>query len=151
MNTILLSGGARILGPNFPGVLREHNPISWFHAKGIYRLVARLKPRLPDVGGSLFLTFTVDPSKFRSPEEAFRDAREHLRQVFYRLRNGVEWLGKAYKVDAPYCVKVEFHVNGWAHFHVVLLTRRYLPGELVKCLWGLGRTDVRRISDGKFR
>lgn len=151
MSTSNLSRRARILGPNFPGVLREHNPISWFHAKGIYRLLARLKGRLPEVGGSLFLTFTVDPSKFASPEEAFCEAREHLRHVFFRLRNGVEWLGKAYKVDAPYCVKVEFHANGWAHFHVVLLTRRYLPGELVKCLWGLGRTDVRRISDGKFK
>ena len=151
MNASILSAGARILGPNFPGVLRENNPSSWFHAKGIYRLLARLKPRLPDVGGSLFLTFTVDPSKFASPGEAFSDARKHLRQVFFRLRNGVEWLGKAYKIDAPYCVKVEFHANGWAHFHVVLLTRRYLPGVLVKCLWGLGRIDVRRISDGKFK
>ena len=130
---------------------QAHNPISWFHPKGIYRVLQRIKYRLPNVGGSLFLTFTVDPSKFGSREEGFRNARDHLRQVFYRLRNGVEWLGKTYKVDSPYCVKVEFHANGWAHFHVVFLTRRYLPGELVKCLWGLGRTDVRRISDGKFR
>jgi hypothetical protein len=54
-------------------------------------------------------------------------------------------------IDAPYCVKVEFHQNGWAHFHVVFLTRRFLPGAMLTGLWGYGRTDVRRIRNDTFR
>lgn len=133
------------------GVLRAYNPVSWFHPKGIYRVLARLKPMLPDVGGSLFLTFTVNPALFESPQSAFHHARGRLRRVFFNLRRGVEWKGKTYRVNAPYCVKVEFHQDGRAHFHAVFLTRRYVPGELLTALWKLGRTDVRRINDASFR
>lgn len=131
-------------------VLRAYNPISWFHALGIYRVLARLKPRLPDVGGCLFLTFTTNPALYACPSTAFDHARDRLRRIFYALRKGVEWEGKRYVIDAPYAVKVEFHKNGWAHFHVIFLSRRYVPGELITHLWGLGRTDVRRIKNEKF-
>lgn len=132
------------------GVLRAYNPISWFHEKGIYRVLARLVPRLPDVAGCLFLTFTVNPALYSCPSTAFDHARDKLRRVFHRLRNGVEWQGRRYCIDSPYAVKVEFHANGWAHFHVIFLTRRFLPGELLTELWGLGRTDVRRINNHRF-
>lgn len=132
------------------GILRPFNPISWFHPRGIHRVLARLRPRLPDVGGRLFLTFTVNPLLFADPAAAFEHSRQHLRRVFFRLRRGVEWQGKTFVVDAPYCVKVEFHGNEWAHFHAVFLTRRYVPGEVLTQLWGLGRTDVRRITNERF-
>lgn len=131
-------------------VLSAYNPVSWFHPKGIYRVLARLLPLLPDVSRCLFMTFTVNPELFECPKSAFITARSKLRRVFYKLRKGVTWEGKHYQVDAPYCVKVEFHQNGWAHFHVVFLTRNYVPGELITHLWDLGRTDVRRINDKKF-
>jgi hypothetical protein len=133
-----------------PRILRPYHPTSWFHPVGIWKVLARLKPRLPDVGGKLFLTFTINPALFADPAGAFEHARDRLRRIFYRLRQGVEWEGKRYVIDAPYCVKVEFHANGWAHFHVVFLTRRYLPGGLLNELWGLGRTNVRRITNHKF-
>jgi len=132
------------------GVLRAYNPISWFHEKGIHRVLARLVPRLPDVAGCLFLTFTVNPALYSCPSTAFDHARDRLRRVFHRLRKGVEWGGRRYCIASPYAVKVEFHANGRAHFHVIFLTRRYLPGELLTELWGLGRTDVRRINNHRF-
>lgn len=138
------------VGVPIHGVLRAYNPISWFHPKGIHRVLARLVPRLPDVAGCLFLTFTVNPALYSCPSNAFDHARDRLRRVFHRLRNGVEWNGRRYIIDSPYAVKVEFHANGWAHFHVIFLTRRFLPGELLTELWGLGRTDVRRIDNKKF-
>ena len=113
-------------------VLREYIPASWFHARGIYKVLARLNPRLPDVGGNLFLTFTVNPALYASPAAAFEHARDRLRRIFYRLRRGVTWEGKKYVIDAPYAIKVEFHQNGWAHFHVVFLTQRYLPGAQIQ-------------------
>jgi hypothetical protein len=133
-----------------PRILRPFHPASWFHAVGIWKVLARLKPKLPDVAGMLFLTFTFDQALFADPSAAFEHGRDHLRRMFHRLRQGVEWEGKTYRIDAPYCVKVEFHANGWAHFHVVLMTRRYLPGGLLNELWGLGRTNVRRINNHKF-
>jgi hypothetical protein len=63
------------------GVLRACNPISWFHAKGIHRVLARLVPRLPDVAGCLFLTFTVNPALYSCPSTAFDHARDRLRRV----------------------------------------------------------------------
>lgn len=133
------------------GVLREFSPVSWFHPRGIYRVLARLEPRLPDVSGKLFLTFTFNPALFADPLAAFEHGRDRLRRIFFKLRRGVTWAGKRYVVDAPYAVKVEFHQNGWAHFHVIFLTRSFLPGGLLNELWSLGRTNVRRISNDKFR
>ncbi len=131
--------------------LRPYIPTSWFHEKGIYKVLARLEPRLPDVSGKLFLTFTTDPKLFKDAESAFEHGRDRLRKIFYRLRKGVEWEGKRYRIDAPYCVKVEFHENGWAHYHVIFLTRRFLPGPLLNHLWDFGRTNVARISQDEFR
>ena len=134
-----------------PQILRPYNPASWFHSVGIWKVLAKLEPKLPDVGGRLFLTFTFNPALFADPSMAFDQGRDHLRRVFFKLRKGVEWEGRRYVVDAPYCVKVEFHQNGWAHFHVVFLTRRFLPGPLLTALWGYGRTNVGRIRNHTFR
>lgn len=131
--------------------IRPFIPASWFHEQGIYKVLRRLEPRLPDVGGKLFLTFTTDPKLFKDAESGFECGRERLRKVFYRLRKGVEWESEKFQIDAPYCVKVEFHENGWAHFHAIFLTRRFLPGGLLNELWGHGRTNVERISQEKFR
>ena len=147
-----LGGGGRGVGANIRslGVLRPFNPVSWFHPIGIHRVLARLLPRLPDVSGCLFLTFTINPMLFADPAAAFEHSRQQLRRVFYRLRKGAEWEGKSFRIEAAYCVKVEFHGNEWAHFHVVFRTRRFLPGELLNELWGLGRTNVRRITNERF-
>jgi hypothetical protein len=134
-------------------ILREYIPASWFHPVGIRKVLRRLEPLLPDVSGRLFLTFTLARETCGGdPEAAFEYARKRLRKVFYRLRQGVEYQGRTYAINAPYCVKVEFHEDGWAHFHVIFLTRRFLPGALLNELWGLGRCNVERIkSQGEFR
>ncbi len=134
-------------------ILREYVPASWFHPVGIRKVLHRLEPLLPDVSGKLFLTFTLARDTCGGdPEAAFEYARKRLRKVFYRLRQGVEHQGKSYAINAPYCVKVEFHEDGWAHFHVIFLTRRFLPGPLLNELWALGRCNVERIkSQTEFR
>lgn len=147
-----LGGGGRGVGAEEPslGVIRPFIPASWFHPQGIFKVLARLMPKLPDVGGSLFITLTFDPKLFADPSSAFERGRERIRRIFYKLRKGVRWDGKTYVMDEPYCVKVEFHENGWAHFHIIFRTRRYLPGGLLTALWGFGRTHVQRISNEKF-
>jgi len=135
-----------------PAILCPFTPKSWFHPRGIRKVLADIEPRLPDVRGSLFLTFTIDPSLEPDPLEAFKHSRDKLRRVFHKLRKGVPWGDKRFCIDAPYCIKVEFHQSGWVHYHCIFLTRRFLPGELLNELWGLGRTNVQRVkSDNDFR
>ncbi len=132
------------------GILKAYIPKSWFHEKGIYKVLADLVPRLPDVKGKLFITLTVDPKLFLNPEEAYETSRNKIRKVFYALRKGTKWDEKVYKIRSKYCVKTEFHKNGFAHFHIIFLTRRFLPNELLNELWNLGRTQVKRISNEDF-
>lgn len=130
--------------------IKEFIPASWFHPVGIFKVLARFWDRLPDVSGKLFLTFTLDPKNYASEEAAFEDSRNWLRKVFYQLRQGVEHEGKRYTIDAPYCIKVEFHESGWVHYHAVFLTQRFLPKELLAELWGLGWVKVQRIKNQDF-
>ena len=113
-------------------------------------MLARIWDRLPDVGGKLFFTFTLDPKLYANEEAAFEDSRKRLRKVFFQLRHGVEHEGKVYTVDAPYCIKVEFHESGWVHYHAIFLTRRFLPKELLAELWGLGWVKIQRITNKDF-
>lgn len=145
------AGRARETPPGL-GLLCAYIPISWHDRKGVHKVVRRLLPRLPDVSGSLFHTYTLDRNAFSSPEAAFDIARDKFRKLYARLRKGVKWQGKLYQTDAPYCVKVEFHADeeGWPHFHVIYLTQRFIPAELLDHLWGLGRVNVKRITNDDF-
>jgi hypothetical protein len=130
--------------------IKEFVPASWFHPVGIFKVLARIWDRLPDVSGKLFLTFTLDPKNYANEEIAFEDSRDWLRKVFFKIRRGVEHEGRTYTIDAPYCIKVEFHESGWVHYHAIFLTRRFLPKELLAELWGLGWVKVQRISNQDF-
>lgn len=146
-------GGVQILpatAANYEQTIKEFIPASWFHPLGIYKVLARFWDRLPDVGGKLFLTFTLDPKNYVNEETAFEDSRDWLRKVFFQLRYGVEHEGQIYIIDAPYCIKVEFHESGWVHYHAIFLTRRFLPKEVLAELWGRGWVTVQRITNEDF-
>ena len=155
--TVSLGGGGGV--QNLPATaanisdeltIKEFIPASWFHPVGIFKVLARFWDRLPDVSGKLFLTFTLDPKNYANEETAFEDSRDWLRKLFYQLRQGVEHEGKTYVIDAPYCIKVEFHESGWVHFHAIFLTRRFLPKELLATLWDRGWVTVQRITTTDF-
>jgi len=130
--------------------IKEFIPASWFHPVGIFKVLARFWDRLPNVSGKLFLTLTLDPKNYTNEETAFEDSRQWMRKVFYQLRHGVEYKGRIYVIDAPYCVKVEFHESGWVHYHVIFLTHRFLPKELLAELWDRGWVTVQRITNEDF-
>jgi hypothetical protein len=145
-------GGVRAVAANAADqqTIKEFIPASWFHPVGIYKVLARFWDRLPDVSGKLFLTFTLDPKNYADEEAAFENSRQWLRKIFFQLRQGVGHEGKTYVIDAPYCIKVEFHESGWVHYHAIFLTRRFLPKELLAELWGLGWVKVQRITNNDF-
>ena len=101
---------------------------------------------MPNVTRALLITLTVNPQDFRDPESAFEYSRDRIRRMFFQLRKGVSWDGRVYDIDAPYWIKVEFHRSGFAHFHIIFLTRRFVPGRLLNHLWKVGRTNIRRID-----
>jgi hypothetical protein len=136
--------------PNDEPTIKEFIPASWFHPVGIFKVLARFWDRLPDVSGKLFLTFTLDPKNYASEEAAFEDSRDWLRKVFFQLRHGIEHEGKTCVIDEPYCIKVEFHENGWVHYHAIFLTHRFLPKELLAELWNRGWVKVQRITNTDF-
>jgi hypothetical protein len=133
-----------------PLILSEFTPKSWLHHKGIHKVLRDLLPRMPEVSGKLFITFTVDPKLFSGPASAYDKTRDRIRRFFNKLKHGVEWKGKTYCLDCPYCVKTEFHQSGFAHFHVLFLTKRFLPGALINHHWKYGRTNVKRIKSKDF-
>jgi hypothetical protein len=145
-------GGVQLLPAQaaYEQTIKEFIPASWFHPVGIFKVLARFWDRLPDVSGKLFITLTLDPKNYANEETAFEDSRDWMRKVFYQLRQGVEHEGKIYVIDAPYCVKVEFHETGWVHYHVIFLTRRFVPKELLAELWDRGWVKVQRITNGDF-
>lgn len=130
--------------------LKAFVPASWFHPVGVLKVLNRIWDRLPDVSGRLFITFTLDPKLFGDEATAFDLSRDRLRRMFYELRKGVEHNGKRYVIDAPYCVKVEFHESGWVHYHVIFLTRRFVPGAMLTELWDFGRVHIERITNKDF-
>lgn len=138
------------MNPATGSILKRFTPRSWFHPVGVLKVLDRIWDRLPDVEGRLFLTFTIDPKLFVDEASAFEHSRAHLRRVFHQLRQGVRHDGKRHVIDAPYCVKVEFHESGWVHYHVIFLTRRFVPAELLDTLWGFGRVNVQRIKNADF-
>lgn len=131
-------------------VMQPYIPPSWFHPIGIKKILAKLMPKLPDVSGCLFITLTIDRNYFAGPESAFDYTRDQIRRMFHKLRNGVEWNSKTILLDVPYFVKVEFHEDGWPHFHIIFLTRRRLPAALLRKLWPHGRTNIKRIRNKRF-
>ena len=56
-----VSGATLSKNPGCEQTIKEFVPASWFHPVGIYKVLARIWDRLPDVSGKLFLTFTLDP------------------------------------------------------------------------------------------
>lgn len=78
-------------------VLRPYNPTSWFHPRGIYKVLARITPKSPNVEGHSFLTsFAFDPTLFKDAGPAFDLGRDRL--VVWgdsSSTSGVAWSGRA--------------------------------------------------------
>lgn len=131
--------------------VRPFSPVSWFHDRGRVRVLKRLMPRLPNVEGCRFITLTLDGKPFGGDQEAaFEAGNDRIRRVFFALRKGVRWEGKLYRDKSPYCVKLEFQQSGMAHWHLIFLSKKFLPFGLVAKLWGLGDVEVDFIRNEDF-
>ena len=124
-----------------PNRLRPYYAESWFTAEGA-RLKARRLQRagMPDLTNWRFVTLTM-ATRSLPPSAAYQLGKARLRRFLARFRSA---LGRPFR----WCWKLEFHEDGYAHWHLLLEYRQALPEEILPELetwWGLGRCNVRRV------
>jgi hypothetical protein len=122
--------------------LRHYNPETWFTAEGA-RLKARRLERmgLPDMTNWRFITLTV-ADRTSSPEDVYQRGKDRLRRFLANFRAAI---GAEFK----WCWKLEFHEDGYAHWHLLIEYRKPIPPEMLPEMerwWGLGRTNVKRVK-----
>lgn len=98
------------------------------------KLRERLIPILETFAHTMMLTLTIDPKLFESPEEAYwyvRDKRA-ITELVRALRKA------GYLITGRFFYVVEWHKNGWPHFHL-LVEARHIPHKELARLWGRHR------------
>jgi hypothetical protein len=125
-----------------PNRLRPYYAESWFTAEG-----ARLKARrlqqagMPDLTNWRFVTLTMATRRI-PPSSAYQLGKNRLRRFLARFRQA---LGRPFR----WCWKLEFHEDGYAHWHLLIEYPKPLPEEMLPELeswWGLGRVNVKRVK-----
>lgn len=122
---------------------------SWLDPVSSRRLSAELSQKLQRKLGNgrrfLFVTLTYRRGAYLDPRDCFEECkdRRHLRRFFQRLSDAT-----CESYTGRWIAKMEFHSDGpgWFHFHVVVVTRRFIPKEIVEQCWRHGFVDVRRGS-----
>ncbi len=117
---------------------------NWFTDYGAHLKVKDIRKKgLPTFRDARFITLTTDPDRYPDPQRAYELGKRHLPQFVYLLS---QFLGK----KIPYCWKLEFHKNGFAHWHIVLIHREFIPFEIINKCWAKGRTDIKRVRNNDW-
>lgn len=130
--------------------MRFQSSPSWLTPWGVAMKRRMLEAKgLPDMKGCRFVTLSLDPALFDyDPLAGYLAGKDKLRRFLDGCR-------KCGIVEAKewWAWKLEFQRNGWAHWHLVMeRKRKFSLRELNRIgeLWGYGRTNVRRITKGRF-
>jgi len=125
-----------------PPELHAYASESWFTSEGARMKLIRLrKAGLPSFKNWRFVTLTV-PNRNGSPYEAYLRGKDRLRRFLARFR-------KAIGVSFRWCWKLEFHDDGFAHWHLLIEYTKRIPEQVlseVEAWWSLGRINVRRVK-----
>jgi len=121
-------------------VLSPYVPASWWDLAGARKMAKRLQRRgFPALFGWLFVTLTIDPDEFATPQEAYEAGDDRLRRMVFALRECGHYIGR-------YFWKFELTQAGWPHWHLGFDTRDFIPNEAIQAAWGLGFTKTKRVS-----
>lgn len=120
---------------------------SWWTAEGA-RIKARRLQRagLPSFENWRFVTLTM-ATRSISPLAAYNRGKGRMRRFLARFRKAI---GRRFK----WCWKLEFHEDGYAHWHLLIEYEKRFPLEILTDLenwWGLGRVNVRRVNGRDIR
>lgn len=145
-------------GPSPVIHVRRYSKASWLTSEGVARKVKKLEAKgIPCMKNWRFITLSLrrqqdeqDPSLpwFEDPLEGYLVGLEHMRRFLEACR-----VAKLWRKGTPWSWKLEFHEDGFPHWHVPVghkfkFTHRQLAK--IRQLWGLGRTNVKRIKDSAF-
>lgn len=130
--------------------VRFQDSASWLTPSGVAKkrkMLERLG--LPDMQGRRFITLSLDPARFgQCPLTGYLEAKEKMRRFLEAGRIAGLWDRGCW-----WAWKLEFQRNGWAHWHLILdRVKKFTHAEMRKVdeIWGLGRTNCRRISKSNF-
>lgn len=95
-----------------------------------------------------FVTLTLDRSQFSGPEEGYEVGLARLREFIRVLKD------KGYSIRRDWW-KLEFHQPDetgdiWPHWHYLLDYKRPIGRLDIDAAWGLGRTQIRGVTDDRF-
>lgn len=127
--------------------ITSSQPANFITPIGAYKKQKLIEAKgMPDLKNGRFITLTLDRELCGDPETGYETGKRHLRQFIYELRKA---LGVT-EEDCPHCWKLEFHEDGWAHWHLLFLYRQKLPYSLVDAAWRLGRTETQRVNANRL-
>jgi len=129
--------------------VRRYRPPSWFTPSGAAKKLKRLeKLGLPSMLGWKMVTLTLDRDLFGGdPLAGFLAARKRLVRFIRDLRDA-GLIGKI-----RWGRKMEFHKDGWPHWHLMLEYRdKWTVEEMQRIaeIWRLGRVNVVSIKTREF-
>lgn len=132
---------------DFPMQLEHYTRETWFTAEGA-RLKARRLQRsgLPDMTNWRFVTLTV-ATRAISRQEAYELGKDRLRRFLARFRQAIGH-------DFKWCWKLEFHEDGYAHWHLLIEYKKRIPEDMlpeIEKWWGLGRVNIKRVLQHELR
>ena len=121
-------------------ILCPYVPHSWWHDLGRSRMVKRLEAKgFPNMWGWLFVTVTINPDGYESPDAAYEAGSDRLRRMIHALREA------GYGIKRWFW-KLELHENEFPHWHLGLDCREFISNEEVSEAWGLGFTKTLRVQ-----
>ena len=122
--------------------LRHYTPETWFTPEGARLKAWRLqRAGMPDMTNWRFVTLTV-ASRTISAEEAYQRGKDRIRRFLARFRAAIGH-------NFLWCWKLEFHDDGYAHWHLLIEYKKRIPEQMLPRLeewWGLGRINVKRVK-----
>jgi len=130
--------------------VRRFESANWFTPQGVYKKRKQIERRgMRETAGRRFITLSCDPELFDyCPLTAYLNGKAKLRRFLEAGR-----LENLWSRGCWWAWKLEFQRNGWPHWHFIIdRTAKFSTSEMSKLseIWGLGRTNVRRISKSKF-
>ncbi len=119
--------------------IRKYEPANWFTPKGAFKYyLSYVKKGIPETNNWRFITLTIDPNKYIDEKEAFEIGNRHIKQFLYLMR-------KRYG-NFKFMRKLEFHKNGFPHWHILAGITSKIDLDFIRKIWGKGRIDVERIK-----
>lgn len=130
--------------------VRFQETANWYTPSGVAKKRRHIESLgLPDMKGRRFITLSLDPAMFgHCPFTAYVAGVERMRRFLEEGRLSGLWPRGCW-----WAWKLEFTRKGWAHWHLILdRTRKFSNQEMLRIqkIWGLGRTNCRRISKSSF-